>query len=89
VELWNIAECIFEVVRALLKNCFTKIISLFLIKYALDIVVKSGFSASNVAVMGVKMMRINQPRWVSSVLAFLALCKVGFVFGFCVPCSVL
>ena len=32
---------------------------------------------------------IRQPGWVGCVLAFLALCKVGFVSGFCVPCNVL
>jgi len=26
--------------------------------------------------------------WVGCALAFLALCKVGFVSGFCVPCNV-
>jgi hypothetical protein len=32
---------------------------------------------------------IRQPGWLGSALAFLALCKVGFVSGFCVPCNVL
>jgi len=32
---------------------------------------------------------IRQPGWVGSALAFLALGKVGFVSGFCVPCHVL
>ena len=32
---------------------------------------------------------IRQPGWVGCVLAFLALCKVGFVSGFCAPCNVL
>ena len=32
---------------------------------------------------------IRQPGWVGCALAFLALCKVGFVSGFCVPCNVL
>ena len=34
----------------------------------------------------------NSVRWVvggHGALAFLALCKVGFVSGFCVPCNVL
>ena len=34
----------------------------------------------------------NSFRWVVGglgALAFLALCKVGFVLGFCVPCNVL
>jgi hypothetical protein len=34
----------------------------------------------------------NSVRWVVGglgALAFLALCKVGFVTGFCVPCNVL
>jgi len=35
------------------------------------------------------MIDIRQPGWVGSVLAFLALCKVGFASGFCVPCNVL
>jgi len=35
------------------------------------------------------MIDIRQPEWVGCVLAFLALCKVGFVSGFCVPCNVL
>jgi len=34
-------------------------------------------------------MDIRQPGWAGCVLAFLALCKVGFVSGFCVPCNVL
>jgi hypothetical protein len=32
---------------------------------------------------------LRQPVWVGSALAFLALGKVGFVSGFCVPCHVL
>ena len=32
---------------------------------------------------------IRQQGWVGCALAFLALCKVGFVSGFCVPCNVL
>ena len=32
------------------------------------------------------MIDIRQPGWVGCALAFLALCKVGFVSGFCVPC---
>jgi len=32
---------------------------------------------------------IRQPGWAGCALAFLALCKVGFVSGFCVPCNVL
>jgi len=32
---------------------------------------------------------IRQPGWVGCALAFLALCKVGFMSGFCVPCNVL
>jgi len=32
---------------------------------------------------------IRQPGWEGCVLAFLALCKVGFVFGLCAPCNVL
>ena len=32
---------------------------------------------------------IRQPGWVGCVLAFLALCKVWFVSGLCVPCNVL
>ena len=32
---------------------------------------------------------IRQPGCVGCALAFLALCKVGFVSGFCVPCNVL
>jgi len=35
------------------------------------------------------MIDIRQPEWVGSVLAFLALGKVGLVSGFCVPCHVL
>jgi len=35
------------------------------------------------------LMDIRQPGWVGCALAFLALCKVGFVSGFCVPCNVL
>jgi hypothetical protein len=35
------------------------------------------------------MIDIRQPGWVGCALAFLALCKVGFVSGFCVPCNVL
>jgi hypothetical protein len=31
---------------------------------------------------------IRQPGWVGCALAFLALGKVGFVSGFCVPCHV-
>ena len=31
----------------------------------------------------------RQPGWVGCALAFLALCKVGFVSGFRVPCNVL
>jgi len=33
-------------------------------------------------------MDISLPGWVGCALAFLALCKVGFVSGFCVPCNV-
>jgi len=32
---------------------------------------------------------IRQMGWLACALAFLALCKVGFVAGFCVPCNVL
>ncbi len=32
---------------------------------------------------------IRQPGWVGCALVFLALCKVGFVSGLCVPCNVL
>ena len=35
------------------------------------------------------MIDIHQLGWVGCALAFLALCKVGFVSGFCVPCNVL
>ena len=35
------------------------------------------------------MIDIRPPGWVGCALAFLALCKVGFVSGFCVPCNVL
>jgi len=35
------------------------------------------------------MIDIRQPGWVGCVLAFLALCKVGFVSWLCVPCNVL
>ena len=35
------------------------------------------------------MIDIRQPGWVGCALAFLALCKVGFVSRFCVPCNVL
>ena len=35
------------------------------------------------------MIDIRQPGWVGCVLAFLALCKVRFMSGFCVPCNVL
>jgi len=35
------------------------------------------------------MIDIRQPEWAGCALAFLALCKVGFVSGFCVPCNVL
>lgn len=35
------------------------------------------------------MIDIRQLGWVGSVLAFLALGKVGLVSGFCVPCHVL
>ena len=35
------------------------------------------------------MIDIRQPGWVGCALAFLALCKVGFVSGFGVPCNVL
>ena len=35
------------------------------------------------------MIDIRQPGWVGCALAFLALCKVGFVSGLCVPCNVL
>jgi hypothetical protein len=35
------------------------------------------------------MIDIRQPGWVGCALAFLALGKVGFVLGFCVPCHVL
>ncbi len=35
------------------------------------------------------MIGIRQPGCVGCALAFLALCKVGFVSGFCVPCNVL
>jgi hypothetical protein len=33
--------------------------------------------------------RYSSAGWVGCALAFLALCKVGFVSGFCVPCNVL
>ena len=35
------------------------------------------------------MIDIRQLGWVGCALAFLALCKVGFVSGFCAPCNVL
>jgi hypothetical protein len=35
------------------------------------------------------MIDIRQLVWVGCALPFLALCKVGFVSGFCVPCNVL
>ena len=35
------------------------------------------------------MIDVRPPGWVGCALAFLALCKVGFVSGFCVPCNVL
>jgi len=35
------------------------------------------------------MIDIRPPGWVGCALAFLALCKVGFVSGFCAPCNVL
>jgi len=35
------------------------------------------------------MIDIRQLGWVGCDMAFLALCKVGFVCGFCVPCNVL
>ncbi len=35
------------------------------------------------------MIGIRPPGWVGCALAFLALCKVGFVSGFCVPYNVL
>ena len=34
-------------------------------------------------------MDIRLLGWAGCALAFLALCKVGFVSGFCVPCNVL
>ena len=37
----------------------------------------------------INLIDIRQPGWVGCVLAFLALCKVGFVSGFCAPCNVL
>ena len=35
------------------------------------------------------MIDIRPLGWAGCALAFLALCKVGFVSGFCVPCNVL
>jgi hypothetical protein len=35
------------------------------------------------------MIDIRQPECVGCALAFLALCKVGLVSGFCVPCNML
>jgi len=35
------------------------------------------------------MIDIRQPGWVGCAVAFLALCKVGFVSRLCVPCNVL
>jgi hypothetical protein len=35
------------------------------------------------------MIDIRELGWVGCAMAFLALCKVGFVSGFCVPCNVL
>ena len=32
---------------------------------------------------------IRKAGWLGCALVFLALCKVGFVSGFCVPCNVL
>jgi hypothetical protein len=40
-------------------------------------------------VFNMMLIDIRQPGWVGCELAFLALGKVGFVFGFCVPCHVL
>jgi len=34
-------------------------------------------------------IEIRQPGWMGCAMAFLALCKVGFVSRFCVPCNVL
>jgi len=40
-------------------------------------------------VFNMMLIDIRQLGWVGSVLAFLALGKVSFVSGFCVPCHVL
>ena len=40
-------------------------------------------------VFNILLIDIRQPGCVDCALAFLALCKVGFVSGFCVPCNVL